>query len=105
MQTRYRAAATALLLTAAGGLAATQGAADASGTHHTVARAATRLTVTITSTKSGGRLSSTTFRPGKTVFKVVRGNAGGSHAGAAAEVGILAQAGRRRLRHPVRRAG
>ena len=39
MQTRYRAAATALLLTATGGLAATGGTAEASGTHHTSTRA------------------------------------------------------------------
>src|SRR5438046_1439847 len=80
MQTRYRTAAatSVLLLTATAGLAATGGAADASGTHHTSARAAKSLTVRITSTKSGPQLSTRTLRPGRTLFKVVRGNAGGS---------------------------
>jgi hypothetical protein len=75
MQTRYRAAATALLLTATAGLAATGGAAEASGTHHTSARGAKSLTITI-KTKSGSvALSDSKFRPGNTVFKVK--NAGG----------------------------
>jgi hypothetical protein len=77
MQTRYRAAATALLLTATAGLAATGGAAQASGTHHASDKATKSLTVTIKSTKSAPKLSTTRFRPGKTLFKVVRGNAGG----------------------------
>jgi hypothetical protein len=77
MQTRYRAAATALLLTATAGLAATGGAAEASGTHHTSDRAVGHLTITITTTKSGPKLSSSTFRPGKTMFRVVHGNSGG----------------------------
>ena len=81
MQTRYRTAAatSVLLLTATAGLAATGGAADASGTHHTSARVAGKsLTVTITSTKSAVELSRSTLRPGRTFFKVVRGNTGGS---------------------------
>jgi hypothetical protein len=80
MQTRYRAtaASSVLLLAASAGLAASGGAAEASGTHHTSARAAKSLTVTITSTKSGPQLSTTTLRPGRTLFKVVRGGAGGS---------------------------
>ncbi|HEY3528758.1 MAG TPA: hypothetical protein VGK78_06370 [Nocardioides sp.] len=78
MQTRYRAAATALLLTATAGLAATGGAAEASGTHHTSARATKTLTVTIKSTKHGPVLSTTRLRPGKTLFKVVRAGAGGT---------------------------
>jgi hypothetical protein len=78
MQTRFRAAATALLLTATAGLAATGGAAEASGTHHTNARATKTLTVKVTSTKKGPKLSVTRIRPGNTQFKVVRGNAGGS---------------------------
>ena len=81
MHTRSRAAATtALLLTASvTGLAATGSAADASGSHSaSAARAATKLTVTITSTKTGPKLSLDKFRPGKTMFKVVRGNRGGS---------------------------
>lgn len=78
MQTRYRAAATVLLLTASAGLAASGGAAEASGTHHVTARAAKTLTVTLKSTKSGAKLSTSTIRPGKTLFKVVRGNRGGS---------------------------
>ena len=80
MQTRYRAAAASsvLLLAASAGLAASGGAAEATGTHHTSARAAKSLTVKITSTKSGPELSTTMLRPGRTLFKVVRGNAGGS---------------------------
>jgi hypothetical protein len=74
MQTRYRAAATALLLTATAGLAATGGAAEASGTH--AARAQAKLTVTITSSKSGLTLSTTKFRPGRTTFKLERGSHG-----------------------------
>jgi hypothetical protein len=80
MHTRSRAAATtALLLTASvTGLAATGSAADASGSHPgSAARAAPTLTVTITSTKSGPHLSLDKFRPGKTMFRVVRKNAGG----------------------------
>lgn len=69
MQTRYRAAATALLLTATTGLAAT-GAAQASGTHHPGARAASRLVVTIKSTANGVKLSESKIRPGNTIFKV-----------------------------------
>jgi hypothetical protein len=71
MQTRYRAAATSLLLTATAGLAATGGAAEASGTHHTSARAA-QLTVTITTSRKGLDLSTSRIRPGRTTFKVVR---------------------------------
>ena len=70
MQTRYRAAATALLLTATAGLAATGGAAEASGTHAT-ARTASSLVVTIHTHKGGGMtLSDSKIRPGNTIFKV-----------------------------------
>ena len=77
--TRSGAAAIALLLTAsAAGLAMASGSAQATGSHHaSTARAAT-LNVTITATKAGPKLSVDQFRPGKTLFKVVRGNAGGS---------------------------
>jgi hypothetical protein len=70
MQTRYRAAATALLLTATGGMAATGGAAQASGTHHTSSRAAHAKVVTIKSHQGSVTLSDSSFRPGNTVFKV-----------------------------------
>ena len=70
MQTRHRAAATALLLTATAGMAATGGAAEASGTHHTGDRAARTLTITITSKAGGVKLSDDRFRPGNTIFKV-----------------------------------
>ena len=70
MQTRHRAAATALLLTATAGMAATGGAAEASGTHHTGDRAARTLTITIKSKAGGVKLSDDRFRPGNTVFKV-----------------------------------
>jgi hypothetical protein len=68
MQTRYRAAATALLLTATAGMAATGGAAEASGAHH--AGKAASLTVTIKSKDGAVALSSDQIRPGNTVFKV-----------------------------------
>ena len=70
MQTRYRAAATALLLTATAALAAPGGAADAAGTHPSSAKARS-LTVTLTSTKKGPKVSTDTLRPGFTTFKVV----------------------------------
>jgi hypothetical protein len=69
MQTRYRAAATALLLTATAGLAATGGAAEASGTHATH-KAAKSLTITIKSGAGGVTLSDSKIRPGNTVLKV-----------------------------------
>jgi hypothetical protein len=69
MQTRYRAAATALLLTATAGMAATGGAAEASGTHHSDAKAKS-LTITIKSKTSGPKVSDDTFRPGNTTFRV-----------------------------------
>ncbi len=75
MQTRYRAAATALLLTATAGMAATGGAAEASGSHHTGAGAAKTLVITIKTKAGGVKISDTRFRPGNTVFKVK--NAGG----------------------------
>jgi|tagenome__1003787_1003787.scaffolds.fasta_scaffold20913254_1 hypothetical protein len=75
MQTRYRAAATALLLTASAGLAASGGAAEASGTHHTSARATHSLTITVKTKAGSVVLSDARFRPGNTVFKVK--NAGG----------------------------
>jgi hypothetical protein len=70
MQTRYRAAATALLMTATAGMAATGGAAEASGTHHAVARAAKSLTITIKSKSDGVTLSQDQLRPGNTIFRV-----------------------------------
>ena len=70
MQTRYRAAATALLMTATAGMAATGGAAQASGSHHTGAGAATTLTITIKSKAGAVKLSDDKFRPGNTIFKV-----------------------------------
>jgi hypothetical protein len=79
MHTRSRAAATALLLTAsAAGLAVTNGAAHATGTHPSSKARAATLTVTITSTRSGPKLSTSSFRPGKTLFKVLPGHTGGS---------------------------
>jgi len=80
MQTRSRAAATtALLLTASvTGLAAVSGTAQATTHAHTAARATNKLTVTITSTAHGPKLSLDTFSPGKTMFKVVRKNVGGT---------------------------
>lgn len=71
MQTRYRAAATALLLTATAGMAAIGGAAEASGTHHAGAGAAKTLTITVKS-KAGHVLtvSDNKFRPGNTIFKL-----------------------------------
>jgi hypothetical protein len=70
MQTRYRAAATALLLTATGGLAATGGAAEAFGTHHDRAGANPTLVITIKSKAHAVKLSQDTLRPGNTIFKV-----------------------------------
>jgi hypothetical protein len=70
MQKRYRAAATALLLTATAGMAATGGAAEASGTHHHSRAAAKSLTITIKSKAHSLKVSDTKFRPGKTVFRV-----------------------------------
>jgi hypothetical protein len=77
MQTRHRAAATALLLTATAGLAAAGGGtAQASGSD-TGHRAASRLVVTI-KTKSGvPSLSDTKFRPGNTIFKIAPHGKGG----------------------------
>ena len=69
MQTRYRAAATALLLTATAGMAATGGAAEASGTHH-AGKAAKSLSITIKSKDGAVALSRDKIRPGATVFKV-----------------------------------
>jgi hypothetical protein len=70
MQTRYRAAATALLLTATAGMAATGGAAQASGSHHTGAGAAKTLTITIKNKAGAVKLSDDRFRPGNTIFKL-----------------------------------
>jgi hypothetical protein len=70
MQTRYRAAATALLLTATAGMAATGGAAEASGTHHAGAKAAKSLTITIKSKADAVTLSQDQIRPGNTIFRV-----------------------------------
>jgi len=69
MQTRYRAAATALLLTATAGMAATGGAAEASGTHH-AGKAAKSLVVTVKSKDGALKLSTDSIRPGNTIFKV-----------------------------------
>jgi hypothetical protein len=69
MQTRYRAAATALLLTATAGMAATGGPAEASGTHHSAARAKS-LVITVKSKAHKVKLSDDTIRPGNTVFRV-----------------------------------
>jgi hypothetical protein len=71
MQTRHRAAATALLLTATAGLAASGATAQAAGTHQTQARAATSLTVKVMSTKNGPKLSVQRIRPGFTTFTFV----------------------------------
>jgi hypothetical protein len=71
MQTRYRAAATALLMTATAGMAATGGAAEASGMHH-AGKAAKSLTVTIRSTGTGPKVMADKIRPGFTTFKVER---------------------------------
>lgn len=70
MQTRYRAAATALLLTATAGIAATGGAAQASGTHHTADRATKTLTITLNSKAHSVKVSDHKFRPGNTIFRV-----------------------------------
>lgn len=70
MQSRYRAAATALLLTATTGLAAAGGAAQASGSHHTSDRAARTLTITVKTKDGSIALSDSRFRPGNTIFKV-----------------------------------
>lgn len=79
MHTRFRAVATALLLTvSAGGVAVSSGSAQAVGSHGAGAARASALTVTITSTKAEPKLSTDTIRPGKTMFRVVRGNTGGS---------------------------
>jgi hypothetical protein len=77
MQTRYRAAATALLLTATAGLAATGGAAEASGTHH-ADRSSNRLVITIKTAKGAMTLSDNKIRPGNTVFKVAPHGKGSS---------------------------
>jgi hypothetical protein len=70
MQTRYRAAAMALLLTATAGMAATGGAAEASGTHHAGAKAAKSLTITVKSKSGKVGLSDHSITPGNTIFKV-----------------------------------
>jgi len=77
MQTRYRAAATALVLTATAGLAATGGAAQASGTHHTSDRATNQLVVTIKYKSGQLTMSDQRFRPGNTIFKVAPHGKGG----------------------------
>ena len=70
---------TALLLTAAtAGLALPSGSAEAQGSHHPSAARVATPTVTITSKKAGPKLSVDRIRPGNTLFKVVRGGAGGS---------------------------
>jgi hypothetical protein len=77
MQKRIHAAGTALVLAVSvTGLAATGGSALAT-THHSAGRAASTLTVKITSQLKGIQLSTHTIRPGKTVFKVFRGHGGG----------------------------
>lgn len=79
MHTRSKAAATALLLTAsAAGLALSNGSAQATGSHHAPTARAATLTVTISSTKAGPKLSADRMRPGNTMFKIVRHGAGGT---------------------------
>ncbi|WP_151084165.1 hypothetical protein [Nocardioides cynanchi] len=80
MHTRSRAAATtALLLTASvTGLAAVSGAAQATTHTHTAARSAAAPVFTIKANKGSLKLSSAQIKPGKTMFKVVRGTANGS---------------------------
>lgn len=80
MHTRSRAAATALLLTASvTGLSATAGAAHATHTVPSTAhRAASTLTVNITSTKKGPVLDVQTVTPGNTLFSITRAGSGGS---------------------------
>lgn len=77
MQMRFRATATALLLTAtAGAVAAVGGPVQASGsqTNHRAAP----LVVTITTTAKGAiTLSDTAIRPGNTMFKVLPHRKGG----------------------------
>jgi hypothetical protein len=75
MQMQYRAAATALLLTATTGLAAA-GSAQAAGSHHPDARGSGKLVVTIKTKAHGLKLSDSKIRPGNTIFKVR--NAGGT---------------------------
>jgi hypothetical protein len=78
MQTRHRAAATALLLTATAGLAAAGGSsAQAAGTH-TGHRAASTLVVKIKDTGSAVSLSDSRIRPGNTIFKVAPHGKGSS---------------------------
>lgn len=77
MQTRHRAAATALLLTATAGLAAAGGGtAQASGSH-TGHRAASKLVITIKDNGSAVTLSDSRIRPGNTIFKVPPHGQGG----------------------------
>jgi len=77
MQKRTAAAGTALVFAASvTGLAATSGSAQAT-THHSAARAASTLTVKITSQLNGIKLSTHAIQPGKTLFKVYRGHGGG----------------------------
>ena len=51
-------------------MAATGGAAEASGSHHTGDRAARKLAITIKSKAGAVKLSDDRFRPGNTIFKV-----------------------------------
>jgi hypothetical protein len=79
MHIRSRAAATtALLLTVSvSGLAATGGSAQATMHTHTSSRAAAPV-VTIKANFHSLKISTDKIRPGKTMFKVVRGRANGS---------------------------
>ena len=70
------AVGTALVLAASvAGLAVTGGAAQATTDQRV--QAASAQTVKLTSTKGGIKVSTTTIRPGNTLFKVYRGGSGG----------------------------
>jgi hypothetical protein len=76
MQTRFRAAATALLLTAtAGAAAAAGGPAQASGSH--TSHRAAQLVITIKTTPKGIALSDSKVQPGNTIFKILPHGKGG----------------------------
>jgi len=85
MHKRTRAGGTALVLAVSvTGLAATSGSAQATthqpahrSAHHAAGKASS-LTVKITSNKKAPKLSVAKLRPGKTLFKVYRGNKGGT---------------------------
>jgi hypothetical protein len=78
MQRRTAAAGAAVVLAASvTGLAATSGSAQAT-THDAAAKAPSAQVMKLTSTRKGSfRISTTTIRPGNTLFKVYRGGKGG----------------------------